>query len=171
VKEMAVMAEVPVDEKIFTSELRRIDSDIANMKKSQEKFESRTEKAIGDLRVDMNRRFEKMDARFDKLDARFGKLENTVEARFEKLENTVEARFGKLESTVDARFEKLENSVDARFGKLENSVNTRFEKVDAHFDKVDTAIYDLRKEMHDRLWWVFGAIILSVLVPVILKYL
>jgi hypothetical protein len=44
---------MPIDDKLFNSEVRRLDSDISNVKKSQEKFETKVETAIYDLRQDM----------------------------------------------------------------------------------------------------------------------
>ncbi|MDR1732362.1 MAG: hypothetical protein LBR61_09765 [Synergistaceae bacterium] len=101
------MPESVVEEKVFNSEIRRIDADLSGTKKSQEKFEA-----------EVFRRFDKVDAQFDKVDAQFGR----VYAQFDR---------------VDARIDKLE----------------------ARIDRVD-----------DRLWWIFGAVILSILVPILLKY-
>ncbi|MDR1621588.1 MAG: hypothetical protein LBS00_04355 [Synergistaceae bacterium] len=50
------------------AEFRRIDSEIAGVKKSQEKFETRTEKAINDLRIDAGALRTEMNTRFDKVD-------------------------------------------------------------------------------------------------------
>ena len=76
---------MPVEEKIFTSEVKRLDSDIANVKKAQEKFETKTEKAIDglledvrDLRQEMRDGFAKADARIDKLDARIDRLDGRL---------------------------------------------------------------------------------------------
>jgi chromosome segregation ATPase len=121
---------VPVDEKRFESEIRRVDALVLEEKKSREKFETRIEKSISDLRGEMDVKFNKVDARFDKVDAKFDK------------------------------------------------VDEKFDKVDAKFEKIEGEIKDLRDEMsgrmnrlEDRLWWIFGAVILSILVPVLLKYL
>jgi DNA repair exonuclease SbcCD ATPase subunit len=119
-----------VDEKRFESEIRRIDTVAADEKKNREKFETRIEKTISNLRDDMVERFEKVDARFEKVDARFDK----VDARFEK---------------VDARFEKVESEIKY----LRSEMNGRMDRLD------------------DRLWWIFGAVVLSILVPVVLRYL
>ncbi|MDR2175525.1 MAG: hypothetical protein LBO82_06265 [Synergistaceae bacterium] len=122
-----------VEKELFTSEsrrvdaeFRRLDSEISGVKKSQEKFETKTEKAINDLRIDVGALRAEMNARFDK----FG---NSVDARFEKFENSVDARFNKFEESVAARFE----SVEARFDKFEESVDGRFDRVDARFGKLD----------------------------------
>ncbi|MDR1621941.1 MAG: hypothetical protein LBS00_06175, partial [Synergistaceae bacterium] len=81
-----------------------------------------------------------MNARFEKVDVRFERLIHDINARFEK---------------VDARFEK----VDARFEKLTQDMNARFEKVDARFEGVS-----------NRLWWIMGGVIFSILAPVVLKF-
>ena len=64
-----------VDERRFESEIRRIDTTLADERKNREKFETRIEKAVNDLRGDMNARFDKMeksvDARFEKVDVKF----------------------------------------------------------------------------------------------------
>ncbi|MDR1620778.1 MAG: hypothetical protein LBS00_00210 [Synergistaceae bacterium] len=94
----------PVDEKRLESELRRVDSNIAGVSRSHEKFEA-----------EVFKRFDMIDARFEKIDARFEK--------------------------VDARFERMEAQIDIRF-----------------------------QEVNNRLWWIMGAIIVSTLIPLMLKY-
>jgi predicted transcriptional regulator len=98
---------IPVDEKRFESEIRRIDTVFSEERKNREKFETRIEKAVNDLRGDMNSRFDKMeksvDARFEKIDARFEK----IDARFEK----IDVRFEK----IDVRFEKMNDKMDSHF--------------------------------------------------------
>ena len=87
----------PVDEKYFESELRRVDSTIANVARSQEKFEKEVFK------------------RFDKMDS------------------------------------DIKN--------LRSEVNMRFSEMNARFN-----------EMNDRLWWIMGVMIVSILIPIITKY-
>jgi ribosome-associated translation inhibitor RaiA len=143
----------PVDEKRFESEIRRMDATISEEKKNREKFETRIEKAVNDLRGEVNTRFDNMEK---SVDTRFDKLEKSVDVRFDKLEKSVDTRFDK----VDMRFDKLEESVDTRFDKLEKSADTRFDKIDARMNHLD-----------NRLWWIFGAVALSILVPIVMKYL
>jgi DNA anti-recombination protein RmuC len=125
----------PEDEKRFESEIRRTDAVVAEEKKSREKFETQIGKAVNDLHVEMN-------------------------SRFEKMEKSIDTRFEKMEKSIDTRFEKVEKSIDTRFEKMEKSIDTRFEKVDARFDRMD-----------DRLWWIFGAVDISILIPLATKYL
>jgi DNA anti-recombination protein RmuC len=132
----------PVDEKRFEGEMRRMDAALSEEKKNREKFETRIEKTMNDLRVEMN-------VRFDKIDARFEKMENNIDARFEKMENNMDARFEKAEKNVDARFEKVEKNIDERFDKADSRMS----------------------RLEDRLWWIFGAIILSILLPLAREYL
>jgi peptidoglycan hydrolase CwlO-like protein len=68
---------MPVDDRLFGSEIKRLDSDISNIKKEHEKFETRVENAIyglreemKDMRQEFNAKIDKLDARIDKLDAR-----------------------------------------------------------------------------------------------------
>ena len=69
---------MPVVDKNFSSEVKRLDSEILNIKKSHEKFETRTEKAIDDLRQEMRTGFAKVDSRIDKLDSRIDKLDSRL---------------------------------------------------------------------------------------------
>lgn len=103
---------MPVEEKTFSSEVKRFDSEIANIKKSHDKFETKVEKAIDDLRQDMRDGFAKVDARIDRLDARIDRLD------------------------------------------------ARIDKIDGRIDRID-----------GRLWWLMGAIVISILMPVALKFL
>jgi chaperonin cofactor prefoldin len=161
----------PVDEKRFEGEMRRIDAVFSEEKKNREKFETRVEKAVDDLRGEMNVRFDKIDVRFEKaeknVDARFDKMEKSIDARFEKMENNIDARFEKMENNMDARFEKAEKNVDARFDKAEKSIDARFDKIGECFDKADSRM----SRLEDRLWWIFGAVILSILLPLAREYL
>jgi DNA anti-recombination protein RmuC len=150
----------PVDEKRFESELRRMDAAVSEEKKAREKFETRIEKSINDLRGEMNSRFDKM--------------EKSVDTRFDKIEKSVDTRFDKMEKGVDTRFDKMEKTVDARF----NEVNARFEKVDGEIRDLRGEMKDLRGDVNvrmdrldDRLWWIFGAVIISILLPVVMKFL
>jgi chaperonin cofactor prefoldin len=109
-KEAKVIMAVFVEKEIFHSEIKRINGEIHQTEKSQEKNASdllkrfdKTDAHFDKLENSIDLRFKKVDACFDKVDARFEK----VEARFEK----VEARFDK----VDARFEKLESKIDGKF--------------------------------------------------------
>ena len=112
----------PVDERLFKSEIQRIDFTVSGEQKNREKFETRIEKAVNDLRSDMNSRFEKSDAKIDS-------LRNHMNSRFEKLEKSVDTRFEKLEKSVDARFEK----VDARFGQIDQKFEKMIDKMDSNF--------------------------------------
>ena len=98
-----------VDEKRFESEIRRIDASFSEEKKNREKFETRIEKAIFDLRGEVNAKFDKVDTRLERVECEIKDLRTETSARMDRLE--------------------------------------------------------------DRLWWIFGAVILSILVPVLLKYL
>ncbi|MDR1622786.1 MAG: hypothetical protein LBS00_10470 [Synergistaceae bacterium] len=90
------------------------------------------------------RRFNIIDGHFEKIDTRFEKMEAQIDVRFKK----VDARFEKMEAQIDTRFEKVDEDIK----DLRNEVNARF------------------KETNDRLWWIMGAIIVSILIPLMLKY-
>ncbi|MDR2175075.1 MAG: apolipoprotein A1/A4/E family protein [Synergistaceae bacterium] len=172
----------PVDERRFESEIRRLDEAVSDEKKNREKFETRIEKAVNDLRVEMNVRFDKMEK---SVDSRFDEMKKSVDSRFDKMEKSVDSRFDKMEKSVDSRFDKMEKSVDSRFDEMEKSVDSRFDKVDSRFDKmeksvdlrfekVDIEIGNLRgevKRLDDRLWWILGAVILSILIPIAMRYM
>jgi hypothetical protein len=68
---------MPVDNKLFNSEVKRLDSEISGMKKSQEKYET-----------DILKRFDRVDIKFDKMDARFEKLEAKMDSNFRWLIGT-----------------------------------------------------------------------------------
>jgi hypothetical protein len=82
-----------VEKELFTSEsrradaeFRRLDSEMTGVKKSQEKFETKTEKAINDLRIDV------------------GALRTDMNARFDSMRNDISARFGKIDEKIDGNF-------------------------------------------------------------------
>ena len=69
---------MPIDDKLFGSEVRRMDSDISNVKKSQEKFETKTEKSIDAPRRDIHDLRQETRSQTDRLDARFWWLMGAV---------------------------------------------------------------------------------------------
>jgi DNA anti-recombination protein RmuC len=149
-----------VDERRFESEIRRIDTTLADERKNREKFETRIEKAVNDLRGDMNAQFNKMEKN---VDARFDRMEKSVDAQFDKMEKSVDTRFDKMEKSVDARFDRMEKNVDARFDKMERSVDARFEKVDVKFDQ-------LNDKMDSHFRWMLSFLVGAVLIPIALQY-
>jgi hypothetical protein len=66
-REILSVPVTPVDEKRFESDIRRIDAAVSEEKKGREKFETRIEKAVYDLRGDMNDLRGEMNARLEKL--------------------------------------------------------------------------------------------------------
>jgi peptidoglycan hydrolase CwlO-like protein len=82
-----------VDERRFESEIRRIDTTLADERKNREKFETRIEKSVNDLRGEMNAQFEKVDARFEKVESDIKDLRNDMNARFEKVVDKMDSHF------------------------------------------------------------------------------
>jgi uncharacterized protein YpuA (DUF1002 family) len=78
----------------------------------------------------------------------------------EKFETRIEKAVNDLHGEMNVRFEKMEKNVDARFEKMEKNINERFDKADTRMSRLE-----------DRLWWIFGAIILSILLPLAKEYL
>ena len=70
--------DMPGEDKNFSSEVKRLDSEILNIKKSHEKFETRIEKAVDDLRQETRTGFARVDARIAKLDSRLWWLMGAV---------------------------------------------------------------------------------------------
>ena len=112
----------PVDERRFDSELRRIDVTVSGEQKNREKFETRIEKAVNDLRSDMGSQFEKLekniDTRFEKSDAQINGLRGDMNSQFEKSEKSIDTRFEKLEKSIDTRFEKVDGAVKNLRGEV-----------------------------------------------------
>jgi hypothetical protein len=69
---------IAVDERRFESEIRRIDTTLADERKNREKFE-----------IEVFRRFDKVDSRFEKVDVRFEK----VDVKFDKLNDKMDSHF------------------------------------------------------------------------------
>ncbi|MDR1378248.1 MAG: hypothetical protein LBJ36_04280 [Synergistaceae bacterium] len=113
----------PVDEKRFESEIRRTDAAVSDEKKNREKFETRIEKNIYDLRGEMK------DLRSDMKDLRSDMKD--------------------LRDEMNLRFEKTDRDMK----DLRGEMNTRMNRLD------------------DRLWWIFGAVLISILLPIVMKYL
>jgi hypothetical protein len=59
------------------------------------------------------------------------------------------SRFEKVDKTIN----NLRGEMNSRFEKIENSMNSRMDRLD------------------NRLWWIFGAIVFSILLPAVMKYL
>ena len=68
------------EERIFDSEIRRIDSEIGNIKKSADKQEDRFTRAFEKLEATLEAGFEKIDQRFENLDSK-------LNARMDKIDD------------------------------------------------------------------------------------
>jgi predicted nuclease with TOPRIM domain len=137
-----------VDEKRFESEIKRIDTTLADERKNREKFES-----------EVLKRFEKVDARFDKTDNNIKDLRSEINTRFEKMEKSIDSRFDK----VDARFDKLEKSVDSRFAKTDSDIKDLRGEMNARFE-------ELRREGNSHFLWMMGVLFVAILIPIALQY-
>ena len=111
---------IPVDEKRFESELRRTDAAVSEEKRNREKFETRIEKSVNDLRGEMNSRFVR----------------------------------------VEGEIKDLRGEMNSRFVKVEDEIKDLRGEMTARMNRLD-----------DRLWWILGAVMLSILVPIVMKYL
>ncbi|MDR1622423.1 MAG: hypothetical protein LBS00_08625, partial [Synergistaceae bacterium] len=110
-------------------------------RKNREKFETRIEKSVNDLRGEMNTRFDKM--------------EKSIDTRFEKLEKSIDARFEKVDSDIrDLRGEM--------FG-LRGEVSDLRGEMFAGFDK-------LNSKMDSLFRWMIGVLVGTVLIPIALQY-
>ncbi|MDR2175224.1 MAG: hypothetical protein LBO82_04720 [Synergistaceae bacterium] len=96
-REILSVPVTPVDEKRFESEIRRIETAGSEEKKGREKFETRIEKAVNDLRGEMKDLRSEMYVRFEKTDDEIKGLRGEVNARFEKLNDKID---GNLKATV-----------------------------------------------------------------------
>ena len=74
-----------VEERVFSSEIKRIDSELGNIKKSVDKQEDKFTRALEKLEATINDKFEKIDQRFEKIDQRFEKLEGKLDSNFKWL--------------------------------------------------------------------------------------
>jgi chromosome segregation ATPase len=163
-----------VDERRFESEIKRIDTTLADERKNREKFETRIEKSVNDMRGEMNARFDKVeksaDARFIKVDSDFRDMRGEMNARFDKMEKSVDARFEK----VDSDFRDMRGEMNARFDKMEKSVDARFEKVDSDFRDMRGEMFagfdKLNGKMDSLFRWMIGFLVGAVLIPVALQY-
>jgi len=118
------------EDRIFNTEIKRIDSSIENIKKLSDWQDDKFTRVLEKLE-------KTLDARFEKIDQRFEKLENALEARFEK---------------IDQRFEKLENALEAKFEKIDQ----QFEKVDQRFEKTDQRFEKIDEKMDSNFKWLVG---------------
>jgi peptidoglycan hydrolase CwlO-like protein len=95
----------------------------------------------------------------------FGANGRTAESKINAVDKRVDAvREDVKEIKSDVRsLQKDVSSLDKRVAKLEvlaSSNQKDIEKLDTKIEKID-----------DRLWWMFGAIVVSILTPIALKFL
>jgi peptidoglycan hydrolase CwlO-like protein len=83
-------------------------------------------------------------------------------------ENFVEDRIFNAEIR---RLDSDINGVKKAADKYENNVNASINRLEREMGNMRQDIKDLRKEVNDRLWWIFEAVILSILAPVVMRYL
>ena len=115
----AVIEIVPLDERIFETEVRRLDSKIDSIEKSQEKSKTWMEEKFAILQ------------------------DNIVQVRVELKQDIAQVR--------------------TELGQVRTELKQDIVQVRTEL-KEDIA------RVSNRIWWVFGAVVLSILVPIALQY-
>ena len=78
-----------IEERIFDSEIKRLDYAILTVEKSIEKQDDKFTRAFEKLEATLEAKFANIDQRFEKVDQRFEKME----ARFEKMMDKLDSNF------------------------------------------------------------------------------
>jgi hypothetical protein len=87
---------------------------------------------IGDLRTDMNARFNAIDAKFVGVDERF----NAIDAKFV----SIDERF----NAIDAKFVSVDERFNV-FGERFNEVDAKFNVIGARFNEVDSQLLAINR--------------------------
>jgi uncharacterized coiled-coil DUF342 family protein len=120
------------------------------------------------------RRFESEIRRIDTSGADEKKNREKFETRIEKAVSDLSGELKDLRGEVKdlrnevkdlrgemyAEFKDLRGEMYAEFKNLRGEVNTRMEQLGNRIDKLG-----------EHIWWVFGVVILSILLPIVMKYL
>jgi chromosome segregation ATPase len=90
-----------------------------------EAFESRVDSQFGQLRTELDHRFESIDRRFESIDRQF----ESIDRQFESIDRQFES--------IDRRFEAIDRRFDAIDRRFE-AIDQRFEAIDQRLDRCAT---------------------------------
>ncbi|MDR1048904.1 MAG: hypothetical protein LBL51_04035 [Synergistaceae bacterium] len=122
-----------VEKDLFTSESRRVDAEFrrldaetAGVKKSQEKFETKTEKAINDLRIDVSALRTEMNTRFDKMRNDMNAGFEKINEKFEKTNEKIDRNYKAADEKIDRNYEALNEKIDRNYKAIDEKMNGNF---------------------------------------------
>jgi F0F1-type ATP synthase membrane subunit b/b' len=164
------------------SELRQnkadSDSTLYRLTNMQEEMNRR----FGEVKEELQRRAtelrehidEKTKQTRDENERRFAELKEDITRRFNELRQEIDRRFEELRYDMDRHFSEFQHELNRRFAEFSHDLERRlteakdetshqfaqverhFEQVDKCFDRVETSITDLRKELHHFSRWGLG---------------
>jgi chromosome segregation ATPase len=94
--------------------------------------------------------------------------------QIEKSVNDLRGEMKDLRVEMNSRFEKVDGEIKNLRGEMKDlrgEMNSRFEKVDGEIKNLRVELNTRVDRLDDRLWWIFGAVVLSILLPIVMKYL
>jgi hypothetical protein len=126
---------------------------VQQINKRIDDFRDNMDKRLGELRGDMDTKFEdvyrkfgelrnNMDTKFDDVYRRLDELKNDMDTKFED----VYRRFGGLKDDMDRRFSELRSDVDGKLGELKGEVDKRFGELRSDMDR---RFGELREEIKE----------------------
>ncbi|KRT77440.1 MAG: hypothetical protein XU14_C0012G0009 [Armatimonadetes bacterium CSP1-3] len=87
----------------------------------------------------------------------------SVDVRLARLEGSY-AQVSERLGAIEQRLVGLETRLDQRFTSLEAKIEERFARSDARMDRLDV-------RMERQFFWLIGLIVISLLVPITLRFL
>jgi uncharacterized protein involved in exopolysaccharide biosynthesis len=95
-------------------------------------------KEIGDLRQDMNERFEAVDASFVAVNARIDGLDQSLNAKIDSVDQSLNAKINGVNQSLNAKIDSVAKGLDAKIDAVAGDLNA----------KIDTVAKGLSAEIH-----------------------
>jgi hypothetical protein len=139
---------------------------VQQINKRIDDFRDNMDKRLGELRGDMDTKFEdvyrkfgelrnNMDTKFDDVYRRLDELKNDMDTKFEDvyrrfggLKDDMDRRFSELRSDVDGKLGELKGEVDKRFGELRSDMDRRFGELREEIKEIKLLLYKVLEVPH-----------------------
>ena len=91
-------------------------------------------------------------------------LDSRLSSRIDQLDSKLNSRIDQLDSKLDSKIDQLDSKLNSRIDQLDSKLNSRIDqlgsKLDSRMDKLE-----------DRMWLLLLGVALSILAPILLRFL
>ncbi len=115
-------------------------------------------------------RMARLEGAYEQIDRRLGFLEVGIR----DLRGEIATEFGSVRAefgSVRGEFGSVRGEIMGQIGSVRGEMTGGFGSVRQEIDGVREEISDLRRDMRQQFYWVIGLIVVTILVPIALRFL